>query len=361
MTFVVVTDHALARARQRYGLVNIDIDLVVADVRSALLAGRGSRFHPNGTGYECTDGGIYVWTKCRQRLYVVGSDRRRRRPRLIVLTALRGFYGGDHMPDYMRAGCMTPERAEAIVRLLQTRDEHLPEPIRRSEASSGFVHRTKAAISCPDCLANGRVLKTCETCHGQGFTEEFRERDPYAIGLVLPFGFDVSRHDETHDRDRQIEMLERQTEPPKSEEDMLADANAHPYVWELARRRMYRLFDYPVLDRALELLRDVDHSAYRALHAVYVYGWAPPGVGVRECDRGLAFLDERLPDPLRAPAPERQRAIVGKLARAAGPSAHAIRDDRIRELAASNMKPAEIAAACFVSIRTVYNVVREAA
>jgi len=253
------------------------------------------------------------------------------------------------------------ERRAAIIRLLQTRDEHLPEPVRRTEAASGFVHRTKAAVTCPDCLANGKVTFGCETCGGQGFTEEYRERDPYAIGVVLPFGFDVSAHDAARERDRQIDALERQLNRPQSAADEIAEANAHPYVWEIARRRMYRLFDYAALDLALEGMRDRDHSAYRALHAVYVYAWAPPTVAVAECERGLVFLDERLPEELRAPAPARERTIVAKLERSAGPIARSIRDDRIRDLAAQGEKPAAIAASCFVSIRTVYNVVKEIA
>jgi hypothetical protein len=261
---------------------------------------------------------------------------------------------------------VTPERHDAIVRLLQTRDEHLPEPVRRTEASAGFVHggldakgQHRRWLSCPDCLANDRVMFGCETCGGLGRIPD-EGRDPYAKNDVLPFGFDVSRHDETRDRDRQIAALEQQTRPASSI-DELAEANAHPYVWELARKRMYRLFDYAALDHALEQLRNVDHTSYRALHAVYVYAWAPPTVAVVECERGIAFLDERLPEDLRAPAPERSRTIVAKLERSAGPTARAIRDDRIRELATQGEKPAAIAASCFVSIRTVYNVVREIA
>lgn len=256
---------------------------------------------------------------------------------------------------------MIPERAAAIIRLLETRDEHLPEPVRRTEASAGFVHRTKAAVTCQDCLANDRVMFNCETCHGSGRIEEWRERDPYAMEVVLPYGFDGSQHDVTRERDRQIDILDRQLAPPRSEAEMLDDANRHPYAWEIARRRMYRLFDYAPLDRALEQLRAADEVASRAIHAVYIYAWAPRTMAPAACARGLAFLDERLPDPLRAPTPERRPHFVGKVARGAGATARAIRDDRIRELAAEGKKPNEIAAECFVSIRTVYNVCRDAA
>jgi hypothetical protein len=182
---------------------------------------------------------------------------------------------------------------------------------------------------------------------------------------VLPFGFDSTRHDVTHDRDRQIEMLERQTAPPKSEADLMAEANAHPYVWELARRRMYRMFDYGALDRALEQLRDADHSAYRALHAVYMYAWAPPSAGVYECARGLDFLESVLPDPLRAPAASEQpeTRVRGAIRPEAGKATKLIRDREMRAAADAGATLAELMAKFGVSKSTVYAVVnrREAA
>ena len=98
MTVIIVTAHALARARQRYGLVNIDRDVIFDDVRSALLSGRGGRNHPNGSGFSITGGAIYVWTACKQRVYVVEAKRRR----LLVVTAIPGVYGGEHLPDAYR-------------------------------------------------------------------------------------------------------------------------------------------------------------------------------------------------------------------------------------------------------------------
>lgn len=268
------------------------------------------------------------------------------------------------------------EREAAIVELLRTRDDHLPEPVRRSEASAGFVHRARSR-TCPDCLANGSVSIHCETCGGSGVVEGKRlqniaapdelpddgsRRDPYAESRIQPYGFDPTRHDEARERDRQIDMLERQTAPARSEADLLDDANRHPFAWEIARRRMYRRFDYAALDRALEWIREVDPVAHRALHAVYVYGWmGNVGSAARHCSDGLRLLDWALPARLRAPAPQPGRRIVARVERSAGPAVREIRDDRIRELAREGRKPAEIAAECFVSIRTVYNVCRERA
>lgn len=236
------------------------------------------------------------------------------------------------------------QRQEAILRLLRTRHDHLPEPIRRAESESGFVHGARAVITCGDCLANGRVLKTCETCGGRGYTEEPRPRDPYATEAVLPYGFDLSRHEAARERDRQLEMLERQLARPMSTADELAAANAQPYAWELARRRMYRLFDYAALDRALELL----HAAH-------------PGMSPFS-RHGLAFLDERLPNPLRAPEPQSDKPrVVGPVARAAGDRARAVRDDDVVAAIRAGTSTAEVAARVGLSVSQVNRIVRSAA
>lgn len=269
---------------------------------------------------------------------------------------------------------MTPERRDAIVRLLRTRDDNLPEPVRRTEASAGFVNKSRPR-TCPDCLANGRVMFGCETCGGSGevsrralhrlavpdeLPDDGDRRDPYAEAGVVPFGFDPSRHDAARDRDRQIAMLERQTAPPMSEADLLAEANEHPYVWELERRRMYRDFDYAALDRALDELRGVDYSAYRALHAVFVYRW------LAECDaphahieRGIVFLDDHLPETLRAPAPEKPltSTVRGPMRPEAGKYAKHLRDGAMRAAADAGATLAELMESFGVSKSTVYSVV----
>lgn len=257
---------------------------------------------------------------------------------------------------------MTPDRRDAILNLLRTRDEHLPEPVRRTEASTGFVHRMPARVTCPDCLANDRTMFGCETCGGRGYTEKMRERDPYATDKVMPYGLDGTRHEAARERDRQLGMLDRQLARPKSAADELAEANANPYAWELARRRMWKLYDYSALDRALEQLRAVDEDASRALHAVYVYAWMPEGPAVEmACERGLVFLDERLPDPLRAPKGEQAARVRGPLRPEAGSAAKKTRDDEMRSRSADGMSAAELASEFGVSIRTVYNVVNQAA
>lgn len=226
----------------------------------------------------------------------------------------------------------------------------------------------------------------CETCGGSGEIvsprrlgaialpdarpEDGEARDPYAKGdKVQPYGMGDEDELDAKDRlvalDNAIRAAARRLDEmlPASEADLLERANREPYAWERERERMYDRFDYAALDVALEQLRQVDGPAYTLLHSVHVYGWQQqPSTTVESIvERGLAFLDKRLPHPLRAPGPEPERRVVAKVERAAGDVALQVRNDRIRQMAAEGAKPAEIAKACHVSIRTVYNVVRAAA
>lgn len=190
---------------------------------------------------------------------------------------------------------VSPERRAQIIALLDSRDDGLPVRSPSALAASGFVHGVWAAVSCPDCLANGRVIPGCESCGGRGTVEEFRRRDPYANEVVMPFGWEADGREAERARDRAIEVLGEQVRPPRSEADLLAEANARPYGWERERARMYREFDYAALDRALERLRG-----------------RLPGVSPYS-ERGLELLDGWLPDPLRAPSPAAGAgALVGR-------------------------------------------------
>jgi hypothetical protein len=216
---------------------------------------------------------------------------------------------------------MPDQRRDQIIRLLETRDDHLPTPTRREMPgrAAGFVHNQTARESCPDCLANDRVLKTCETCKGRGYTEVQRTHDPYAKTDTLPYGFDRTTLDRQRELDSQIARLQHQTRPSfATHEDEIADANQHPYPWEIARRRMYRQYDYAHLDHALDELRHTDEGAYHALHAAYIYGWAEPSAGYQHAvNRGLDHLEHVLPDPLRAPSSPVHPALERRAKRAA--------------------------------------------
>lgn len=289
---------------------------------------------------------------------------------------------------------MTPEeRRDAIVRLLRTRDDHLPEPVHRTEASRGFVHSDPDNTeACPDCLANDRVMFGCETCGGAGRVAAPRSRDPYAKDVVVAYGLDGSRHEATRARDRQIEILGQQLRPA-STVDEIEDANRHPYGWELARRRKWGLFDYATLDRALDLLMVADAAAATAVEKLHVHRriWPEPagsptarrqpwhiepiGEMAAALERGLVFIDERMPGgalaaldaegkprKLRAPGVEPEVRIVARVQRSAGDRARELRDVEIRRAVLDARLPtADVARTWSLSVSQVNKIVRSAA
>ena len=209
------------------------------------------------------------------------------------------------------------ERHQQIIRLLNSRHDGLPElSVRRDHSTAGFIHRSIAREACSDCLTNDRTTYGCETCHGRGYTERVRDRDPMAVDKVTPYGFDSSRHERARERDQSIARLEDQLRLPwSSEADAIAYANAHPFAYEVVRRRMYTSFSYGPLDRAIEQLR-LTH----------------PGLSPYST-RGLDFLDRHMPHPIKAPAEPVPAKVPGKLERGAGTKAREQRDREIRQLA----------------------------
>lgn len=250
------------------------------------------------------------------------------------------------------------ERRVAIGRLLATRNDHLPEPLRRTEASSGFVHGAPTRVTCEDCLANDAVMFGCETCGGRGYTEVKQARDPYATDKVVPYGFDGSRHEAVRARDRQIEILGNQLRPAPSEAELLEEANHHPYAWERARKRMYRLFDYGRLDRALDALRQADAEAHGALLAA-------GACSIDDGLRGLAFLSDHLPVELRVPefsTAQSEVRVVGKVERAAGRRVRSLRDAEIRRaVLEAGIPTSNVASQWGISVSQVNRIVADAA
>jgi len=101
---------------------------------------------------------------------------------------------------------------------------------------------------------------------------------------VQPYGLDAGRHERRREREAELARLEAQTRPPwTSEADAIADADAHPEAWEIARRRMYANFSYAALDRALEQLAQTH-----------------PGISA-QTPLAMMFIDARMPTPIRAP------------------------------------------------------------
>jgi hypothetical protein len=70
------------------------------------------------------------------------------------------------------------DRRAQILALLDSRHDHLPEPLRRDHASAGFVHRTLAPAVCPTCDG---VDPHCPVCRGTGEVEVKRTRDPMSL------------------------------------------------------------------------------------------------------------------------------------------------------------------------------------
>ena len=228
------------------------------------------------------------------------------------------------------------DRFQRIIRLLETRDDGLPGiRAQRVHTTSGFVH-DDATLSCEDCTANGAVLKGCESCHGTGRVLVKRDRDPYAVDVVLPYGMNLDRHEKRRARDSELARLAGQTAEPRSEADLLASIPPEP--WEVERRRMYRAFDYAALDLALDELRNHDEGSYHALHSVFIFAWSEPSVSLEVAvQHGLRFIDPRMPDPIRAPGMEsRHPALERRDKRRAA----ATTSDRISTL--TSPAPAEV-------------------
>lgn len=138
----------------------------------------------------------------------------------------------------------------------------------------------------------------------------------------------MGRHESTRARDAEIERLGEQVAPPRPE----ASLRVRPELWEVERARRWREFDYAALDRALELLRELDWVAYGGVMAAFVYGWAPAGNAAAV---GLGILDGLLPVPLLVP-----EVVVD-------------RDELIRRRHREGWRTAEIAGVFGLSVRRV--------
>lgn len=211
-------------------------------------------------------------------------------------------------------------RRTQIIRLLETRDDHLPQPVRRDHSPAGFIHNTQVRETCPDCFGETPGKVGCQTCKSRGYIEYLRERDPYAVEKVQPYGMTGDRHEKRRERDNELRRLEAQTSPPwTSAADELAYANQHPEPWEINRARKWRDHDYAALDNALELLRAHDQGAYHMLNAVYTYGYQEACVVVEVAiERGLRFVDARMPAVIRAPGDDQAVPALAKASLAYG-------------------------------------------
>jgi hypothetical protein len=93
-----------------------------------------------------------------------------------------------------------------------------------------------------------------------------------------------------------------QTAPPKSEQDLISEANLSPEPWERAREAHYRHGSYHELSLALEWLAGRAPNMARLVVWVYELGLVAPGPETHaRAEQGLDAVAARMPDPIRVP------------------------------------------------------------
>jgi hypothetical protein len=217
----------------------------------------------------------------------------------------------------------TEERRLQIISLLGLLNEELPEQRgTRKMATAGFVNDPRSR-TCPDCLANGRTRKGCETCGGSGtvspqrmgliaapdsFADDGDAKDPYQENKIQPYGLTGADHDRRVAIDAAISHAGNELRRfagfrPSSTAEELEEANRNPYPWERERKKLRDRYDLDGLTAVLDVLRDRDQGGSAILHAVYVYGETlelSALVETKLCE-ALRFVSDHMPDTIRAP------------------------------------------------------------
>lgn len=217
---------------------------------------------------------------------------------------------------------MLSDRGAQTYALLRTCLQWIPGP--RSgyvSGPAGFSTRQRFE-SCPDCLANGRVLHTCETCHGRGevpagSVDPYSDppRDVPADPRRIAAGFGGAARELARDRARALEL---ELDRLRDEQAVRAGKQA-PLSRELrliaARDRLYAAGSYAQLARALERLRDQDARAYRYCRAIAL---ARPAIAADVNVDAIERLAALMPSTIRVPAgiPLRTADQLALLARA---------------------------------------------
>lgn len=212
-----------------------------------------------------------------------------------------------------------PQRRLAIIRLLATMDDGLPEPAGQW-ASFGALPGEKATKRqpCRSCDTSGRVNtrtgdEPCAKCDGAGWflVDAYtgrRENEPVAAGQALGALSGPAREEWRKRTDETIRRIRSQLVRPTSSRDEIEEANQTPEPWERARKRMFKRYDYGALNRALDALRCGNHACQRAaaaVRSVYTHGHTEPSTTLeRDAELGLFLLDRLMPDPIRAPGVE---------------------------------------------------------
>lgn len=270
---------------------------------------------------------------------------------------------------------MLSERGAQTYALLRTCLQWIPGP-RSAHVSGppGFSTRQRFE-SCPDCLANGRVLHTCETCGGRGEVPA-GSVDPYSDPprhvppdpRRIASGFGGAARELARDRARALEL---ELDRLRDEQAVRAGKQA-PLSRELrliaARDRLYAAGSYAQLARALERLRDLDVRAYRYCRAIAL---ASPAIANDVDVAAVEALAALMPTTIRVPAgiPLRTADQLAQLARDArdalwrgrntwAAATRAQRDTLIVQALDSGERTAAIARRYAISRRRVQQVAR---
>lgn len=272
-------------------------------------------------------------------------------------------------------------RARACYAIARVLLSWIPPPAgSRSSAAPGFASERSRWETCSDCLANGRVLPTCETCHGRGETF-VGGRDPYADPprsvpadpRRIAAGFGGADRELARDRARAVELeLERLEEDARIRAGKHAPGDRATRAID-ARDRLYRRGSVDKVARALEQLRDLSPADYRHAWRIVM---SPPPLSepvTPVTARAFSRLAALVPDPIVVPrgvpvadADETLRlATVGKEALWRGRTGwaratRAQRDQRIRDLHEAGATVSAIAMRVHVSRRRVQQILRAA-
>lgn len=164
------------------------------------------------------------------------------------------------------------ERAAAVLVLLRLLDSWIPPPrVARVYAAPGFAPSSTRYVSCPDCLANGRTMFSCETCGGRGEIAD-PGPDPYADppAKVPPdprrraAGFGGADRERQHELARHVDReLARLADELEVREGRAAPTTAELRAHE-ARERLFAAGSFAAVALALDVLGDLLPADARA-------------------------------------------------------------------------------------------------
>jgi hypothetical protein len=227
---------------------------------------------------------------------------------------------------------LTDERRSAIIALLSTMNDGLPEPPSlRTHSTAGFVNEPRAR-TCPDCMAHPKWPSRaasfgCETCKGSGEVPATRlddialpdglpgdgdSRDPYEVNNTTTAFKETTKLGHVPGRDAEIDRaLALAKDRPVSEVEAAGEAT--PYVWERERATMFRRYDYAALQRALELLRDRSPQLAAAVVSVHTHRLVEPSATLEAAvEHGLRFISLLMPATIRAPGMENKHPALAR-------------------------------------------------